>query len=132
MQLLPVLDVRHGLVVRAGRGVRDTYQPLQSQQLPSPDPLSVANALAACYSLRCFYVADLDGILDGTPNLTMLRSLADRGFQIIADVGVRRFNDVQIAKDAGVDTVVVGTETLLDPSDLATFVTHWKILLSID
>lgn len=62
MQVIPVIDVRHGVAVRAEAGDRANYQPLRSPIAASPDPVDVARSLMALHPFPVIYVADLDGI----------------------------------------------------------------------
>src|SRR5258706_15868035 len=67
MDIIPVLDLRGGIVVRAHRGQRDQYRPLESPLSPTSDPADVMRGLYSVYPFRTFYVADLDAIM-GTGN----------------------------------------------------------------
>ncbi|MEJ1160816.1 HisA/HisF-related TIM barrel protein [Prosthecomicrobium sp. N25] len=62
MEIVPVLDLKHGLVVRASRGDRHSYAPIVTPLSPSPEPLGVARGLMALHAFRRLYIADLDGI----------------------------------------------------------------------
>lgn len=62
MQIIPVIDVRHGLAVRAVRGDRSNYRPLVTPLAASADPLDVARGYLRLFPFRTFYIADLDGI----------------------------------------------------------------------
>src|SRR5258708_18276342 len=67
MDIIPVLDVRGGIVVRARMGQRDQYRPLESPLSPTSDPIDVMRGLYSVYPFRTFYIADLDAIM-GTGN----------------------------------------------------------------
>ena len=41
MQIIPVIDVRHGLAVRAVRGDRSNYRPIVTPLSASADPVDV-------------------------------------------------------------------------------------------
>ncbi|WP_261970432.1 HisA/HisF-related TIM barrel protein [Prosthecodimorpha staleyi] len=62
MDVVPVLDLKQGLVVRARHGDRDAYRPIETPLAPSAAPLDVARGLLALHPFRRFYLADLDGI----------------------------------------------------------------------
>lgn len=83
---LPVLDLRQGRVVHAVRGEREHYQSVCQLGLPSDRPVDVANWYTKNYGFQEFYVADLDAIQSGQPDLTPLRPLmtADRTFYVDA------------------------------------------------
>jgi len=67
MDIIPVLDVRGGVVVRARMGHRDQYRPIESPLSPTSDPIDVMRGLYSVYPFKTFYVADLDAII-GTGN----------------------------------------------------------------
>lgn len=66
MQLIPVIDLLGGQVVRAIRGQRDRYQPVVSRLCDDADPVALARAMLAFCASRRLYVADLDA-LGGKP-----------------------------------------------------------------
>ena len=75
MQLIPVVDVMGGVVVRAVRGERASYRPIESALCRSIDPVEVAQRLVAHCAARIVYVADLDALRGGLPQRGVVRSL---------------------------------------------------------
>lgn len=75
MNLIPVLDLMRGQVVRAVRGDRQSYRPIVSTLFEGSDPLSAARALLAHCATRQLYVADLDALTGGAPQTGVLRAL---------------------------------------------------------
>lgn len=75
MQLIPVIDLMLGQVVRAVRGNRETYQPIVSPLCASSDPVTVASVLCEHCATRQLYVADLDALLGKPAQVAVLRSL---------------------------------------------------------
>ena len=75
MNLIPVIDLMQGQVVRAVRGNRQAYQPIVSALCSSSDPLTVAKILCEHCATRHLYVADLDALLGGPAQVALLRSL---------------------------------------------------------
>ena len=75
MQLIPVIDLMQGQVVRAVRGNRQAYQPIVSALCASSEPLTVAQTLCAHCATRELYVADLDALLGGSAQIAVLRGL---------------------------------------------------------
>lgn len=74
-QLIPVIDLMGGQVVRGVRGDRRAYRPIDSALCASSDPVTVARKLCAHCAARRLYVADLDALMGGAPQLELLRVL---------------------------------------------------------
>ena len=62
MRIVPVLDLKGGIVVHARRGQRDAYAPLRSPLVEGCEPVAVARALCAVCRTSTLYVADLDAL----------------------------------------------------------------------
>ena len=65
MPIIPVIDVKGGIVVQAIGGHREQYQPLKSVLTDSVRPLDVARAMLKATGSDKLYVADLDAIMYG-------------------------------------------------------------------
>jgi phosphoribosylformimino-5-aminoimidazole carboxamide ribotide isomerase len=118
MQVLPVLDVMAGQVVRGIGGQRDQYRPVVSKLTHSTHPLDVARALRAHFGLTELYLADLDAIMGGPPALEMYQALHGDGFRLWVDAGLREAVDARHLAQEGVATIVAGLETLAGPEVL--------------
>ena len=126
MNIVPVIDLLHGQVVRAVRGNRQSYQPIVSPLCGSSDPLTVAHILGRhCASPR-LYVADLDALQGGVSQIATLRALlqADPALELWLDAG---FADAAAAarvlhalgEHRSRVVPVFGSESLQTPSALA-------------
>ncbi len=73
MDIIPVIDVRHGVAVRAIRGQREGYLPLKTPLAAGSDPIDVARGLRSVFAFPRLYVADLDGIEGRGPNARACR-----------------------------------------------------------
>src|SRR5262249_17877734 len=62
MHVIPVIDVRLGKAVRAIRGNRAQYRPIETRLAAGCDPVGLALGYCALYPFRTIYIADLDGI----------------------------------------------------------------------
>ncbi|NLP62756.1 HisA/HisF-related TIM barrel protein [Paraburkholderia sacchari] len=89
MQIIPVIDVLGGTAVRAVRGERSRYRPLESQLCSGSDPVDAARALLDYCGAAVLYVADLDGIVHGAPQRGLLARLAGAlpGIELWLDAG---------------------------------------------
>src|SRR5881628_3215662 len=118
MRIIPVLDVKSGVTVRAVAGRRAEYRPLVSRLTSSTDPRDVADAFRRHFDLTELYLADLDAIAGAEPAWPLFADLCDRGFRVWVDAGVRTVADAIRLATADVEIVVVGLETVRGPDDL--------------
>jgi phosphoribosylformimino-5-aminoimidazole carboxamide ribotide isomerase len=111
MKIVPVLDLKGGIVVHARRGQRADYAPLRSRLVAGCDPVAVARALCAVCRTRSLYVADLDALAGqpvDEPVLTALAGVADPW----VDAGATTPERAAALARAGVARNVLGTESL--------------------
>lgn len=135
MEVLAVLDVKGGVVVRGVGGRREVYRPVESCLCSSANPLAVARGFSERLGLRHLYVADLDGLAGGPPALGLIGRLAQAGFTLVVDAGVRTAADAAPLLAAGAAVVVAGLETLRGPGELAALLAvHGpdRVLFSLD
>lgn len=117
--VIPVLDLREGRVVRARRGERATYAPIETPLAKGSDPAAVAAGLLRAWPARLLYVADLDAIIDGTPpDLAALRAIsaACPGTGLWVDAGFAWADSVEAFLAEGLGRPVIGTESQCDAS----------------
>ncbi|MBX9683884.1 MAG: nickel transporter [Hyphomicrobium sp.] len=114
MDVIPVIDVAKGTVVRAVQGHRAAYQPLVTPHANSADPAAVAQGLRRLYPFRKFYVADLDGIEGRGRNVHLVPSLSRvlGGAEIWIDAGTASRGAARALLAAPIATLVVGSESL--------------------
>ena len=62
MELIPVIDLKGGEVVRAERGARHLYAPIKTPLSPTSHPADVVTGFLALHDFRTVYVADIDAI----------------------------------------------------------------------
>lgn len=75
--VIPVLDLKGGVVVHARGGKRADYRPLETPFGPADDPLAIARGLLAVSFSPALYIADLDAIEGTGNNFETCRALAD-------------------------------------------------------
>jgi HisA/HisF family protein len=75
MDIVPVIDLQHGQVVRALRGDRQAYRPIRSALCGSSDPRIVAPLLCAYAGAGTLYIADLDALQGRAPQTAVIRHL---------------------------------------------------------
>src|SRR5687768_14548166 len=120
MLIIPVIDLKDGLVVRGVAGRRDAYRPIESRIATDPHPATVARALVEHFALRTVYVADLDAILGGRLNLTAYRQISEAGMELWIDAGIGDLGAVKRIcvelQRAGVSAeLIIGLESLASP-----------------
>jgi phosphoribosylformimino-5-aminoimidazole carboxamide ribotide isomerase len=112
MDIVPVIDIRNGEVVRASGGKRAHYRPIVTPLAATSAPIDVAAGFLRLHSFKSIYVADLDAIEGHGDNRTAILELRDAFpqtcFMIDAGAGFRDFRGL-----ARVD-VVIGSESLRD------------------
>lgn len=114
MQVIPVMDLLDGLTVRAYRGERNKYRPMESPLVNSPHPVKVAKALLYVTGGSDLYVADLNAIQDMGDNLEVLRKVREETMATLwIDAGTGSFDEVlYLMSEIPSCKVVVGSETL--------------------
>lgn len=143
LQVIPVLDLLRGHVVRGIRGERSAYRPIVSQLAAGSDPRVLARALlASCASDDCpatLYVADLDAIQGGAPHVSVLAELLadlpdltvwlDAGF---ADAAAARELRTQLGAAGARVRPVYGSESLGSLDALDEIAADPQAILSLD
>ena len=85
MRVIPVIDLMHGQVVRGVAGRRSEYRPMVSRIAADARPATVARALVEQFGFDTAYVADLDAILGGQPNIQSLADIQIAGLNVWLD-----------------------------------------------
>jgi phosphoribosylformimino-5-aminoimidazole carboxamide ribotide isomerase len=119
VRVIGVLDLMSGEVVRGMAGRRQDYRPVRSLLTASSRPLDVAHAFRDCFGLTELYLADLDALGGAAPAWQTYAALQGAGFRLWVDAGVRDAVGAQALARAGVETIVVGLETVTGPAALA-------------
>lgn len=134
MLIIPVLDVKDGLVVRAQMGMRHAYKPIETPLSPTSAIRDVAQGLRQIHPFPVFYVADLDAIENGSSHLDIADplSLLQPRPEVWLDAGFRSSEDIrQVLANSGT-FVVLGSESQVNTDALCAFSTHSRLILSLD
>jgi len=140
MQIIPVIDLMRGQVVRAVRGDRQAYRPIESALCAGSEPVALARALCAHTGSRHLYIAELDALTGGAARADVLAAIGQAlpGVELWLDAG---FADAQAADEllarigANVQRIVpvFGSESLGSREALRnSFARHPDALLSLD
>jgi HisA/HisF family protein len=111
MRIVPVLDLKGGIVVHARRGQRAHYAPLRSPLVDGCEPVAVARALCAVAQTGSLYVADLDALAGAPVDVETLAALSAVA-ELWVDAGAATPKRAADLARAGVARNVVGTESL--------------------
>lgn len=111
MQIVPVLDLKGGIVVHARRGERADYAPLRSRLVEGCDPVAVACALCALCRTSRLYVADLDALAGRPVDEAALEALASVAEPWV-DAGATTLERAAALHRAGATRNVLGTESI--------------------
>ena len=136
MEIVPVIDVARGAVVRAVMGVRANYKPIVTPLSSSHDPVDIAAALKKLHPFRKIYVADLDGIEGRGRNVHLVPKLSGvfPNAEIWIDAGTGSRGAARALLAAPVTTLVIGSESLESVSALKEIVAEapGRTVLSLD
>ncbi len=120
--VIPVIDLRHGRVVRARAGERQSYAPIETPLAKGAAPADVARGLLDAIPTGTLYVADLDAIIDGAlPDRRALEAIARAcpGVGLWVDAGFAEAATVEAFLAAGLGRPVLGSESQADHSLVA-------------
>jgi HisA/HisF family protein len=119
LNLIPVVDLLQGQVVRAVRGDRKAYRPIVSALCASSDPVTVARILCDHCAARQLYVADLDALQGAAVQIAVLADLLKALPEIelwldvgLADAAAGEALRKQLAPFASRIVLVFGSESL--------------------
>ena len=135
MRIIPVLDLKGGLIVRGIAGKRDLYKPIESRLCSSARPAEVAASLRNLLGPGPMYLADLDAIAGEAPALEVCVELEGLGFELMIDAGIRSAASArQLAVELDGD-LIAALETLPAPALLAELVEELgagRLIFSLD
>ncbi|HVX13383.1 MAG TPA: HisA/HisF-related TIM barrel protein [Pirellulales bacterium] len=123
LRVIPVIDLKHGRVVRGVAGRREEYRPIESLLCDTPSP-AVVGAAFRKLGFEHIYLADLDAIAGAQPDWAVLESLIDCGLRLWVDAGITsRERAAALArfehKSESLAGIVVGLESMASPEELA-------------
>ncbi|HXZ16469.1 MAG TPA: HisA/HisF-related TIM barrel protein [Roseiarcus sp.] len=134
MEVIPVLDLVGGQVVRAKMGDRDAYRPIVTPLSPTSDPVDVARGFLALHPFTALYVADLDAILQRGDNLSAVRRLraAFPALTLLIDNGAADAKALAAILEEDLGLAVLGSESQKDGALVAANRGSDEVALSLD
>ena len=135
MEVIPVIDLMGGAVVRARHGNRASYRPIETPLSLTSDPLDVVAGLLSLYRFRTLYIADLDAIEGKGHAAEVIDGIARTfpGFQLWIDNGCadRTTAEGLLGRYAGA-SLVLGSESQRDTELVEALKGNERIILSLD
>jgi phosphoribosylformimino-5-aminoimidazole carboxamide ribotide isomerase len=134
MEIIPVIDLRGGQVVRARMGARDQYRPIETPLSPTSDPVDVARGLLSVFPFRTLYVADLDAI-EGTGNSAAILARLHAAFPQLTlwvDNGIAEPDAARSWLESRCDHLVIGSEAQRDDALVSLLKGNARTILSLD
>ena len=134
MEVIPVLDLKGGIVVHARMGQRSQYRPIETPLSSSSHPVDVARGLLSIFPFGTFYVADLDAIEGLGSNDAALAQLRNE-FPAVAlwvDNGMADLARARRWLDAGTAQLVLGSESQSDDTLVRALAADERVVLSLD
>ncbi|MHA1168167.1 MAG: HisA/HisF-related TIM barrel protein [Candidatus Hodarchaeales archaeon] len=113
-EIIPVIDLLDGSVVRGVKGERNCYKPVEPVFCNSSDPLAIAASYRDYFNFSSIYIADLDRITGQGNNLDTVKKVKDffpDPGQVYCDPGIKDSSELNYLSTY-VDNLVIGTETI--------------------
>jgi phosphoribosylformimino-5-aminoimidazole carboxamide ribotide isomerase len=134
MQVIPVIDIRKGVAVRAVAGRRDDYAPLATPLAASAAPCDVARGLLSLHAFPSLYIADLDAIEGRGANLDAVRAIVAEfpHLHLWVDAGFRRVADAAAWLAIDRACAVFGSESLDAADEMRAALGNARVILSLD
>lgn len=134
MEVIPVLDLKGGIVVHARMGRRSEYRPIETPLSPNSSPVDVARGLLSVHPFAAIYIADLDAIARHGNNDAALaqlrRAFPDLTFWV--DNGIAGLADAELWLRGGLGHLVLGSETQSGSELIRHFRQDDRVILSLD
>jgi phosphoribosylformimino-5-aminoimidazole carboxamide ribotide isomerase len=133
MDIIPVIDLKGGVVVHARGGARDDYLPIQTRLAAGSAPVDVVAGLCAVVPARQVYLADLDAIERRGDHDAVRAGLAAAfpALEFWVDAGVpAEAAPAWLAAQAG--CLVLGSESQRDPAAVRALRDDPRVILSLD
>jgi phosphoribosylformimino-5-aminoimidazole carboxamide ribotide isomerase len=135
MEVVPVIDLMGGVVVRARLGLRSTYAPIVTPLARTSAPADVVAGFLALSPFRTLYVADLDAI-EGRGGLDETIAALSAGFPgatLWVDPGVRTAEAARawLGRHQRAH-LVLGAESLADLGPVKEMGRDPRVVLSLD
>lgn len=132
MEIIPVIDIKNGVVVSAKKGERDKYQVVKSVLCRSSQLSDIVEGLLSFFPFKTIYIADLDAITGQGNNWLAINDVINKNqtIQFWVDAG-QKLQDISSYDDTNY-RVIIGTESQTVQADKAFLNNLNKTILSLD
>ncbi len=135
MLIIPALDLKESLVVRATGGNRALYRPVKTAHFPRSEPADIIKRMRENGKFKVFYIADLDAIEGREANKKPIQEITELypDCEFWLDAGIRTSHDLHKLNQFSKCIPIIATETLTDetlPARLQDRGRRW--ILSLD
>jgi phosphoribosylformimino-5-aminoimidazole carboxamide ribotide isomerase len=129
MKIIPVIDLKDGVVVHAREGMREQYRPINTHLCQSPDIYRVIEAFLGVCDFDTIYIADLNAITHQGDHDRLINDVLTCFPHIVfwVDSGYQRFKIYP-----GNYLPVLGSECYSDESALELKAFNKRFILSLD
>jgi phosphoribosylformimino-5-aminoimidazole carboxamide ribotide isomerase len=134
LEIIPVIDLKNGAVVRAKRGNRHLYAPIETKLASTSEPADVVRGLLSLHSFKKIYIADLDAI-EGRGDHSRCIDLLETQFPQVGfwlDAGIDSEERARAWLAAHRGELVLGSESLSDARLVEQLRACEHVLLSLD
>lgn len=134
MEVVPVIDLKGGEVVRARGGRRDEYRPIETPLSPSSKPSDVVAGLLRLFPFRRIYIADLDAIERVGDHALVLAGLARAWprLEFWVDNGIAEPSQAAGWLEECAACLVIGSESQNSPELVQSLRLSPRVVLSLD
>jgi phosphoribosylformimino-5-aminoimidazole carboxamide ribotide isomerase len=134
MEIIPVIDLKDGQVVRAAHGARHLYAPIETPLSPTSAPKDVVAGFLSLHPFRTLYIADLDAI-EGRGNHADVIATLEAAFPSVVfwvDAGIKDVGEARAHLESRRGMIVLGSESLRDADVLEALAQESRVILSLD
>jgi phosphoribosylformimino-5-aminoimidazole carboxamide ribotide isomerase len=134
-EVIPVIDLQGGAVVRAQMGLRRTYAPIVTPLATTSAPFDVAAGFLTIHPFQTIYIADLDRIERRGSNAECIEQLTSAfdSLSFWVDAGIRDASEARAFLACHKRAqLVLGSESLASLSELEDLGLSERTLLSLD
>jgi phosphoribosylformimino-5-aminoimidazole carboxamide ribotide isomerase len=134
MEIIPVIDLKGGIVVHARMGRRELYRPIQTPLARTSDPVDVVRGVMSIYAFQRLYIADLDAIGGNGNNHGTIVQVNQAFPQVTLwlDNGIADVDTAAEWLQQGLGHLVLGSETQADTAIVCRFSEDPRVVLSLD